>query len=138
MSQSVHGHQAATIERTAPGQIAFGDAGSPAVDLEYLSRYTLGNRSLEIEVLQLFTGQAPTYLEALRSARTEKAWRDAAHTIKGSARAVGALSVGRAAEYAESLKSSPDRNRKAAAVEALALALADAERFIADLARSSG
>ena len=104
------------------------------IDHTFLARYTFGNRALEIEVLQLFAHQAPDYLEALKSAATEKSWRDAAHTLKGSARAVGALQVAERAERAEALRASPDINAKACAVVLLDEALADALRHIASLA----
>lgn len=103
------------------------------IDHVHLARYTFGNRALEIEVLQLFTDQAPDYLEALRVADTEKAWRDAAHTLKGSARAVGAVRVAERAERAEALVASRDRQARAMAVQALADALDEARRHIASL-----
>lgn len=74
------------------------------VDLVHLARYTLGNRSLEREVLELFCTQSKLYLRRLRDAATEQAWRDAAHTIKGSARGIGAWRVAQTAEAAESLQ----------------------------------
>lgn len=89
------------------------------IDRVHLARYTLGNLALEIEVLGLFAEQAPRTLAALRSARTDKAWRDAAHTLKGSARAVGAWHVAAAAESAERLPLRPEgamRNRLIAEV----------------------
>ncbi|MBS0242956.1 MAG: Hpt domain-containing protein, partial [Proteobacteria bacterium] len=89
--------------------------------------------ALEIEVLQLFIEQAPSYLDMLRQATTEKAGRDAAHTIKGSARAVGAMRVGSAAEAAEALKGSTDELAKLAAADQIEECLAEAGRFIAVL-----
>lgn len=71
------------------------------VDHAHLARYTLGNRSLELEVLQLFAEQAPITLQQLRAATSAKDWHVAAHTLKGSARAVGARAVATAAEMAE-------------------------------------
>ncbi len=41
---------------------------SRPVDLVHLSRYTLGDRALEGEVLELFCTQSPIYLERLRAA----------------------------------------------------------------------
>ena len=76
-------------------------AGEAPIDHTHLARYTLGNRPLELEVLHLFADQAPLTLEELRSARCAKSWHVAAHTLKGSARAVGAWRVARAAEEAE-------------------------------------
>jgi HPt (histidine-containing phosphotransfer) domain-containing protein len=77
------------------------NVGPVAIDLAYLKKFTLGNRDLEREVLYLFAQYSPDYLSNLRNARTAKAWHDAAHTLKGSARAVGAWRVAQMAEAAE-------------------------------------
>lgn len=74
-----------------------------AINRAYLARFTFGNAELEREVLELFAGQAPLYLDRLAAADTPVAWRDAAHTLKGSAAAVGALRVAQLAELAERL-----------------------------------
>jgi HPt (histidine-containing phosphotransfer) domain-containing protein len=76
---------------------------SRPVDLVHLSRYTLGERELEREVLELFCTQSLLYIERLRGAASDKDWKDAAHSLKGSARAVGAWRAGEAAERAEAL-----------------------------------
>lgn len=81
-------------------------AARHVLDRAYLARFTLGNVQLEREVLQLFAGQAPGYLAALAAADGDKAWREAAHTLKGSAAAVGAVHVARLAEVAEQLAAS--------------------------------
>ena len=86
----------------------FADEASPVtqrpVDLVHLARYTLGNRALEREVLELFRTQSRLYLSRLKGAGSEKAWFEAAHTIKGSARGIGAWRVAKSAETAEALK----------------------------------
>ena len=117
------------------------EAGTPAspprhrspIDRVHLARYTLGNLTLEIEILGLFAGQAPETLAQLATARTEKAWRDAAHTLKGSARAVGANRVADCAERAEALPSGASDIARSAAVEAIRHALHDATQHIAGL-----
>src|SRR5689334_13235653 len=81
----------------------FGDAAPPQPDLAdpidraHLGRYTLGSLTLEREVLGLFLAQLPLSIEQLRFASTDREWHVAAHTIKGSARAVGAWHVARLA-----------------------------------------
>jgi HPt (histidine-containing phosphotransfer) domain-containing protein len=100
------------------------------IDHVHLARYTFGNRALEVEVLQLFAAQAPLYLDLLRSAETVKDWRDAAHTLKGSARAVGAFAVAEMSERAESLRDCPDSAQRLRAVEALAASLAETCAYI--------
>ncbi len=71
------------------------------IDLKHLRRYTMGDVALEQEVLELFLGQLPQTIQALSDAATEREWRMAAHTLKGSGRAVGAWRVARLAERAE-------------------------------------
>jgi len=75
-------------------------AGDP-IDRTYLARFTMGNSAVEHEVLHLFADQVPHYLQQLRDAAVDKAWQQAAHTIKGSASAVGAWRLARFAEMAE-------------------------------------
>jgi HPt (histidine-containing phosphotransfer) domain-containing protein len=89
-----------------------GDRAARPVDLAHLSRYTLGERALEREVLELFCAQSAIYLERLRGARSGKEWQEAAHSLKGSARAIGAWRAAAAAESAEALPAG-DRARAA-------------------------
>lgn len=106
------------------------------IDRVHLARYTLGNLELEIEILGLFAMQAPETLRQLKTALTEKAWRDAAHTLKGSARAVGATRVGDFAERAEVLKGPECTQLRPAAIEALAAELDDAIAYIERLSQA--
>ena len=110
--------------------------GDP-IDRTYLARFTLGNAALEREVLQLFADQVPLYLQALRDARVRKAWREAAHTIKGSASAVGAWRLVRFAEIAERVDVEADvalsEGHRDEAVAAVATAADEACRFIVRL-----
>ncbi len=75
------------------------------VDLVHLARHTLGNRDLEREVLQLFGRQSAVYLGRLRGAHSVAERRTAAHTIKGSARGIGAWRI---AELADVFEQMPD------------------------------
>ncbi len=77
------------------------------IDHEHLSRYTFGDRALEEEVLSLFAMQLPVTLDLLKAADTPNEWNRAAHTLKGSARAVGAFKLASAAEAAERDQSKP-------------------------------
>lgn len=114
------------------------DSTLPVLDRAYLARFTFGNDALEREVLGLFADQAPRYLEALVDARDAKGWKEAAHTLKGSAAAVGAKAVAQRAALAEQLvphgtaamPSGPDRDQ---AIAALRDAVAHALRAIAAL-----
>lgn len=75
----------------------------PAIDLVHLRRFTMGNAGVEAEVLQLFLQQVPRSLDDLRAAADAWAWKVAAHTLKGSARAVGAWKLAEHAESAEKI-----------------------------------
>ena len=82
------------------------DAERP-IDLVHLSRQTLGDRALEVELLALFERQAAQIMERLNDCAkdSDRRWRrDLAHTLKGSARAIGANRVAAAAHtYEEAL-----------------------------------
>src|SRR5688572_28450461 len=98
-----------------------------AIDVEHLARMTLGERSLEREVLALFDRQADMLLPRIR--RGDKAVAAAsAHTLKGSAVGIGALGVARAAEAVE-------RAKDAAFAEAIDTLSAVLEETKAEIAR---
>jgi len=101
------------------------------VDLKHLRRYTFGDAALEREVLELFFAQLPATLKALGTAQTPKDWKVAAHTLKGSGRAVGAWRIARLAEQAErsELIHSPDL--LAETLDRLDEAAREAQAFVA-------
>ncbi len=113
------------------------EGGTKPVDLVYLARFTLGNRDLEQEVLDLFIVHAPRYMAALSAAVTSKGWHDAAHTLKGAARGIGAWRVARCAETAERLRFDTDLDRRAFALDSTAEAVAEAIGFLQALKRGS-
>lgn len=69
------------------------------VDFAHLQRMTLGDISLEREVLAMFAGQSASLISALATLPSNTA--TLAHTLKGSARAIGAFRVAEAAEGLE-------------------------------------
>jgi HPt (histidine-containing phosphotransfer) domain-containing protein len=69
------------------------------IDTAHLGRMTLGDSSLEREVLAMFAGQSAGLAGALASLPADAA--TLAHTLKGSARAIGAFRVAEAAERLE-------------------------------------
>ena len=71
----------------------------PAIDLDHLARMTLGERELEREVLTLFAQQSTDLLARLEKLPREGA--SLAHTLKGSARGIGAFAVAEAADNLE-------------------------------------
>lgn len=70
------------------------------IDREHLSRMTLGDRALEREVLQLFDRQAEMLVARMDKVVTSCV-PPLAHTLKGSARGIGAWDVASAAEALE-------------------------------------
>jgi HPt (histidine-containing phosphotransfer) domain-containing protein len=98
------------------------------IDFEHLARQTMGDKALELEVLQMFARQARESMKEL--AGTEGPARAAlAHRLKGSARAVGADVVAAAAETLE------EKPGDAAALASVARAVVEAENFILKLCR---
>ncbi|PTW58704.1 Hpt domain-containing protein [Breoghania corrubedonensis] len=71
------------------------------VDLVHLARHTFGNRELEHEVLRLFSCQSEIWMEKLKQAHDAAQRARAVHTIKGSARGIGAWQVADLAERLE-------------------------------------
>ncbi len=107
------------------------------IDRAHLSRFTFGNVDLEIEVLGLFAQQAPETLAQLADASSPKAWRDAAHTMKGSARAVGAWQVANAAEHAERQPFASDPSLRHTLIEEIRAALDRAVDYVHGLAATT-
>jgi HPt (histidine-containing phosphotransfer) domain-containing protein len=100
------------------------------IDLAHLFRMTLGDRSLEREVLALFDRQIGMLIARIDGA--EPAVIAAlAHTLKGSARGVGAWPMARAAEGVEAAEG----DELAPAVAALAATAAATRARITDLLR---
>jgi hypothetical protein len=114
---------------------------SPAIDLVHLSAQSLGDRNLELELLQLFDRQSEQILLRLEAglAMGERRWvRDLCHTLKGSARAVGAVHVAAAADlYGEALMSSASDAELLALRGALAARVREARAKIADLLKDA-
>jgi HPt (histidine-containing phosphotransfer) domain-containing protein len=114
-----------------------GNSSPDVVDLDYLRRFTMGNAALEEEVLRLFVNQTPLYLEQLRNARSTKEWGEAAHTLKGSAGAIGARRLTSVAEMVERLDidsaGADGDGFREQAIEAVAGALEEVNRHISGL-----
>ena len=69
------------------------------IDFEHLSRMTLGDAGLEQEVLAMFVAQSTTLVSTLAAMPADAS--ALAHTLKGSARAIGAFAVADAAARLE-------------------------------------
>ncbi len=95
------------------------------LDLDHLSRQTLGNPALEREVLGLFLDHADRQVDLIRGAADIKARREAAHALLGTARAIGAAEISSLAGDIERREDRAD-----AAIDALARAVAATSSFI--------
>ncbi|MBU2146577.1 Hpt domain-containing protein [Mesorhizobium sp. 10J20-29] len=83
-----------------PGGEVSDTAPARPIDLAHLARQTMGDRELEREVLSLFVDQVLSVRDQLAHADV-KARKQLAHSLKGSARSVGAAAIGRCAEAIE-------------------------------------
>jgi HPt (histidine-containing phosphotransfer) domain-containing protein len=109
---------------------------APAIDLVLLARHSLGDQDLERELLALFEAQAARIIGPLAAARSDdfKRRADLAHTLRGSALAVGANRVGAAAARLEALCGDcAGQATAAAALASLAGAVSEAREAIARL-----
>ena len=103
------------------------------IDLVHLARQSLGDRALETDLLSLFerqAGQIMSQIKGADAATDRKCLGDLAHTLKGSARAVGAVGVAAAARAYEDALAAGDARQ---AVDKLDAAVGHARAAIADL-----
>src|SRR5580704_5249669 len=103
------------------------------IDLVHLNSYTGGSRALNEEVLRLFETHCREMLEKLEEAAAQaaggKAWLEAAHTLKGSSRGIGAFDLANAAAEAEKAPAS-DKAATLAVLEQLRIKSAAVLLFI--------
>jgi HPt (histidine-containing phosphotransfer) domain-containing protein len=99
------------------------------VDLAHLQRMTHGDRALMRELLRLFDGQSSRQLAEIEGAVEARVRAEAAHTLKGAARGVGAFAVADAAEAVERA----DGAALEPALERLRAKVAEARRFLPSL-----
>ncbi|MBB4953402.1 HPt (histidine-containing phosphotransfer) domain-containing protein [Agrobacterium vitis] len=106
----------------------YGPSKASPIDMAHLATQTMGDKALEIEVLQLFARQARNCLQAL--SQTDADHVSVAHRLKGAASAIGAFNVVAAAGEIE--KSGADASK----ISAVTLAVVEAEHFILKLCRA--
>jgi len=86
------------------------------IDEAHLAKMTLGDRALEQEVLTLFSAQSASLMAMLSAWPADAA--ALAHTLKGSARAIGAFAVAdAAADFEDALRRGDDAADRLAALE---------------------
>ena len=103
------------------------------IDRAHLLRMTLGDRKLEVEVLQLFTRQAAMLLARMEGGDPARVGA-LAHTLDGSARGIGAWRIAQAARAVEQAVAEHTNPQPMVAV--LRTATDEALVVIADLLRT--
>ena len=103
------------------------------IDLGHLARMTLGDAGLEREVLAMFAEQSAGLVATLASLPANAG--ALAHTLKGSARAIGAFRVAEAAARFEMLLA--DGGDRSEALAELRDAVAEARSAVAAMLRRS-
>ena len=105
------------------------------IDMEHLSRQTLGDPGLEEEVLRLFDQMSHAYYERLEVSTTVEELLRNLHTLKGAAAGVGAFALAELARVAEQeLREGAPVNPER--IDDLALAVQEVSAFIGDRLRT--
>ena len=107
---------------------------TPSVlDLAHLRRYTLGDVHLEQELLGLFREQARTQFDLAAATDDAATFKLAIHTLKGTARSIGALEVSNASEALEPLNANPVLARSSPQMIRLRAAIVAVEQAISQM-----
>jgi HPt (histidine-containing phosphotransfer) domain-containing protein len=101
----------------------------------HFARMTLGDASLEREILQLFDRQTSMLLARMRQT-TPAIAAACAHTLKGSSRGIGAWRVASAAEAVELAAAAGNAADMMAAIDRIGSAIDEASAAIAELLRA--
>jgi HPt (histidine-containing phosphotransfer) domain-containing protein len=86
---------------TASSTDAEGGSSRGVLDTQHLLRQTFGDLELERDILALFREQCQKLVPVISGNCQLPSRVDAAHTLKGGARAIGALDVARVADEIE-------------------------------------
>nr|CAD6603877.1 transcriptional regulator [Rhizobium sp. Khangiran2] len=101
---------------------------SRPIDLVHLARQTMGDKTLEVEILQIFARQARKAMLEMSSGESS-AIIAAAHRLKGAASSVGAFTVADLAMRIE------EKGAEATSMAKIATAIVETENFILRLCR---
>ncbi|MDK9698224.1 MAG: Hpt domain-containing protein [Siculibacillus sp.] len=125
---NVIGFEQASAEEAA-GRIGAMRREPAPIDLVHLARQTFGSSELEREVLRLFVLQGGDLVRRIAATGDAVERAEIAHRLKGSARAIGAMRVGRLAEALETATA----GEVAGLLEEIGRAVAEVEHFVAGL-----
>lgn len=103
------------------------------IDFDHLNRYVGGDRDLTREVFGLFRNQVEMWGKGLKADADDEVWESVTHTLKGSARAIGAMALSQACENAESITG--DDRRPGAREVAVELIEQKIDRVLSEISR---
>lgn len=103
------------------------------IDFDHLNRYVGGDPDLTREVFGLFRNQVEMWGKGLKADADDEVWESVTHTLKGSARAVGAMALSEACENAESITG--DDRRPGAREVAVELIEQKIDRVLSEISR---
>lgn len=107
--------------------------GASRLDLEHLWRYTLEDKALQTEVLELFRVQARVQLDLISIATLPGDFNLAVHTLKGAALVIGAKAIVGTTKELETLRFSTDAAKRRRLIQRLAEEIALVEAEIAEI-----
>lgn len=106
------------------------------IDMDHLSRQTLGDAGLELEVLRLFDEMSHVYYQRLEVSTTVEDLLRNLHTLKGAAAGIGAFGLAELARVAESeLRDGAPVNPER--IDDLSVAVEEVSAFIGDRIRAA-
>lgn len=106
------------------------------IDMAHLSRQTMGDSGLELEVLRLFDELSHAYYARLEASTTVPELLRNLHTIKGAAAGIGAFGLANLARVAEiELREGAPVNPER--IDDLNIAVQEVSAFIGDRIRSA-
>ncbi|MBK5910200.1 hypothetical protein CCR85_01670 [Rhodothalassium salexigens] len=94
-------------------------APPPPIDRTHFWSAVFNDHTLAGQILSAFIESGDESMASLRAADSYRAFKSAAHRLKGTARSVGARSLARQAELAELARDAPEGPRAMRALDAL-------------------
>lgn len=79
------------------------DDSSPEIDFDHLNQYVGGDPALTAEVFGLFKNQVDMLGGSLDPSSSDETWAAVTHSLKGTAKAIGATQLAELCERAEAL-----------------------------------
>ena len=77
------------------------DDSETEIDLDHLNRYVGGDKALTAEIFSLFQHQVEMWGRALVPETDDDTWMSVTHSLKGTAKAIGAVNLAQLCEKAE-------------------------------------